>query len=112
MARVHNVQQDVGPADLLQSGAETGHQVVGKLPDESDRIGDAGALTFTQVHLPGQGIERSEEPVLDDDLMLSGKASEYAGLTGVGVADQRSTQHRIPAGAKILAVLFDVLQLE
>ena len=71
MARVDHVEQHVGRAGLLQSGPEARDQVVRQLANEPDRVGDPGALALAQLHLAGQRIERGEQPVLDDDLVLA-----------------------------------------
>ena len=104
MARIHDVEQHVGVARLLERGAEARHEMVRQLPDEPDRIGHPRALTLAQIDLACQRVERREEPVLHDDLVLAGERAEHARLAGVGVAHQRDAQHRIAARAQVLAM--------
>ena len=41
------------------------------------------------VHFAGERVERGEEPVFDEDVVLAGERAQDARLAGVGVAHQR-----------------------
>ena len=76
-----------------------------------DRVGHPRALPLAELHFARQRVERGEEPVLDHDLVLAGERAQHARLAGVGVADERDAQHRIAAGAEVLAMALDALEL-
>jgi len=83
---VHHVQQGVGFGDLLQRGAEGGHQLGGQLLDEADRVGEEGGVAARQADAAGGGVERGEELVLGQHVGL-GDCVEQGGFASVGVAD-------------------------
>ena len=96
LGRVHQVDDQVGPADLLQRRLERLDQVVGQLGDEPDGVGEGGGPPTGQVEAPGRGVEGREQLVLDQD-PGAGEAVEQGRLAGVGVADQRDGRGCRPA---------------
>ena len=111
MACVNYVKQQIGRARFLQCGPEAGHQVVRQFSDEADSVGDPGPLPLTQIHFSGQRIEGGEQAVFHHDFVLAREPSQDARLAGVGVADQRDTQHGIAPRPEVLPVFLDTLEL-
>ena len=60
-------------------------------------------------HLPRGGVERGEEPVLDEHVGAGERVEERA-LAGVGVAHQRGAEVVAPAAALGLALALDALE--
>ncbi len=59
-----------------------------------------------EIDFAGEGIESGEEPVLDEDLVLTREHAQHARLAGVGVADQRHVEQRRASRPEHLAVAF------
>ena len=57
VACVRDVQQEVGFADLFQSGAEGCYELRGQLLDESNGVAEQRPLAIGQRDLPRGGIE-------------------------------------------------------
>src|SRR5512132_1760002 len=84
---VDQVDDQVGPGDLLQGRLERLDQVMGQLGDEPDGVGEGRGPPTGQVEAPGGGVEGREQLVLDQH-PGAGQAVEQGRLAGVGVADQ------------------------
>ena len=89
MAGVHDVEQQIGVTRLLERGAERGDQMVGKLADEPDRVGEQHARVLSQIHLARERVERREQAVLDVDVRAPRHAAQDGGLARVRVAHER-----------------------
>src|SRR4029453_2412818 len=100
---VDQVDDQVGPGDLLEGRLERLDQIVGQLGDEPDGVGEGGRPAARQLQAPGGRIEGREQLVLDQD---SGPRQpvQQGRLAGVGVADQG---HRGDAGP-LAATALDV----
>jgi hypothetical protein len=85
--RVDGVQQHVRRHRLLQRCTERCDEVVGQLADEADGVGDQRLHAGLQLDDARGGIQRGEEPVLDEELRSRQRAQD-GGLAGVGVADE------------------------
>ena len=84
---VHDVQQQVGLPGFLEGCLERRHQGVRQVADEADRVGEQGLAAPLEPPLAGAGVERREEPVLDQH-PRAGQGIHQRALAGVGVADQ------------------------
>jgi hypothetical protein len=74
------VQEEVGLAHFLERGPEARHQVVRKLADEADGVGEHDAMPLPEVYLAREGIERREEAVLDEDILALPDATQDGDL--------------------------------
>ena len=84
--RVDDVDEQVGVGGHLERGLERLDQLVGQLADEADGVGEQHRLAAGQLEPAGGGVERGEEPVLDQHAGV-GEAVQQRRLAGVGVAD-------------------------
>ena len=104
------MRQQLRAARLLERGGERVDELVGKLADEADRVGQ-------QVRPPAQAqrargrVERVEKAVAHADLG-AGQRVQQRRLAGVGVADERDRRQRraLALGALHRARALDVLQ--
>jgi hypothetical protein len=84
---VDHMEEELRLSDLVEGGTEGLDQLVRKLADESDGVGDENGLTPRESQAAGPGIEGREGSALDQDTGI-GQAVEQGGLAGVGVAHQ------------------------
>ena len=84
-AGVDDVDEQVGLGDHLERALERLDQPVGQLADEADRVGQEHGLAAGQREAAGGGVERGEEPVLDEHAGV-GEPVEQRALAGVRVA--------------------------
>ncbi len=103
------MQDDSALNHFLQGGLEGLDELMGKLIDEADRVGDDGAGIVSQVEPPGSGIESREELVFHQ-YGSTGEPVEQGGFARVGVTDQRERKELLPGPAFPLD-LSDLLQL-
>ena len=87
-ARIDDMQQQVGIAQFLKSGAKGGQQFLGQIADESNGIGDDHLPTAWESATGGWSYERLEYPVFCRHMAI-GQHIEQSGFAGVGIADQR-----------------------
>jgi hypothetical protein len=62
------MEHEVSLVRLLERGAERGDEMVRKLADESDRVGEQHRRVLADLHLARQRVERREQAVLDVNL--------------------------------------------
>jgi len=86
IGRVDDLDQDVGPVDLLEGRAERVDQLVRELVDEPDRIGDDRGLAVAELDLAARRIERREELVLGEHVGVRERVEERT-FPRVRVAD-------------------------
>ena len=67
LARVDDVQHEVGQRGLLERRRERVHELVRQLADEADGVGHQERAAL-QLQRAGRRVERVEEPVADADL--------------------------------------------
>ena len=88
------MKQQICQARLLQSGPESIYDLVGKLADEADGVGQ-------EVRAPGYAqhararVERVEEAIAHTHLG-SGEGIQQSALARVGVADKRDARQGRP----------------
>src|SRR2546430_1056206 len=87
MSGVDDVEQEIRSARLLERGAERSDQMVRQLADEADGVGDAEPVPSADIDLAGEGIERREQPILDEDVG-TGERAQDARLSRVGIAHE------------------------
>ena len=91
------MQDQIARQRLLERRAERLDELVGKLADEADRVGQQ-VVAAAGAQQPGGRIERVEQPVADAD-GRAGQRVQKRGLAGVRVAGER---HRRQVGALAL----------
>ena len=64
IGRVHHLDEDVGPVDLLERRPERVDELVRQLVDEADGVGDDRGLAVAELDLARGRVERREELVL------------------------------------------------
>ena len=92
VARVDDVEEQIGVGRLLERRAERGEEILRQIADEADGVGDDDLA----IAVPGPAdlevararVERGEELVLGEDLR-AGERVEQRALAGVRVADDR-----------------------
>jgi len=89
------MDQQVGVDHDVERRTECLDQLMGQLSDEADRVGQEDRLATGKLEAPGRGVERGEEPVLDEHAGIGHSVQERR-LAGVGVAHDC---HRPVAGA-------------
>src|SRR3989442_2392550 len=109
MPRVDHVQQQVRRARFLEGRAERGNEVVRQLADEADGVGETKPVSVADIHLAGQGVERREQAILDEDVVARERAQD-ARLSSVGVAHERRARAGAPSLALVRAVVGYVVQ--
>jgi hypothetical protein len=82
------VEQQGGLADLLEGGVERLHELVRELAYEADRVGHQDGPAPGQLNSPREGIERREEPVLDEHVAAR-DVPQQRRLPRVRVPDER-----------------------
>ncbi len=103
IARVDDVEQQVGVGGLLERRAEGGEQVLRQLADEADGVGDHHLALLGEAQAARARVERGEQLVLGEHVG-AGQRVEQRALAGVGVADDRDHRHAEP-GARAAALL-------
>src|SRR5256886_5269617 len=91
---VDDVYDQVSLADLLQRGAERLDELVRKVPDEPDGVGERVDPPVAGTGPAGGRVEGGEQRVLHQDTG-PGQPVEQAGLAGVGVPGDRHARHRV-----------------
>ena len=86
MRGIEQVDKEVGHDGLLKRGIEGLHQLVGKLPDESNRVCQQEGLLVREIDFTRRRVECCEEGILDQDIRPS-EAAKKRGFSGIGVAD-------------------------
>src|SRR5579884_162504 len=116
--RVHDVQDHVRIADLLQGGPEGGDQVRGQLLDEADGVGGQHLAPAGQAP-PARGRVQSGEQAILGANPGTGERIEQGRLARVGVAHDGDRRHLgalaagpllAPLGAHLFELAFEVLQ--
>ncbi len=103
MGPVHDVQDDVGVADLLERRAERLDELVRQVPHETDGVGervDAAVIGRGAAH---RGIQRREQRILDEDAG-AGERIEQTRLAGVRVPGDRDRRDRVALALGALGV--------
>ena len=93
MAGVHHVEEHIRVRELLEGGAERGHELVGQLADEADGVGEDERRSPVPAHDPRGRIQGDEELIGGGEACPAQPVQQRC-LAGVGVADQR--HHRDP----------------
>jgi len=88
VARIYDVQQQIGLLHLFERGAEGRDERGGQLLDEAHGIGDEDRGAAGQVYAADGGVEGGEELVGDVDFRTA-EGIEQGGLARVGVAHER-----------------------
>ena len=83
--------------------------MVRQLADEPDGVREAEAVAAPDVHLAGEGVERGEQAVLDEDVVAR-QGPQHARLAGVGVADERGGREVAAPLALVGAMVGDFLE--
>ena len=96
MGHVHDVQQDVGLADLLQGRAERLDELVRQGPDEAHGVAEGVGAPVRRLRAPDRGVQGREQRVLHQH-PGAGEPVEQAGLARVGVPGDRDRGHVVPA---------------
>src|SRR3989441_192101 len=96
-------------ARFLDGRAERGNEVVRQLADEADGVGETKPVSVADIHLAGQGVERREQAILDEDVVARERAQD-ARLSSVGVAHERRARAGAPSLALVRAVVGYVVQ--
>ena len=111
IGRVDDLEQDVGPVDLLERRPERVDELVGQLVDETDRVGDDRDLAVAELHLARRRVERREQHVLGLRDLAADERVEQRRLAGVRVADDadRRIQPAVAAARRGRALLADLL---
>ena len=96
----------------VEGGLERLDQLVRQLLDESHRVGQEHGLAAGEVQTARGGVERREQPVLDEDPGV-GQSVQQGGLAGVRVADDGDVAEGGTSTALALgvAMIGDVAQL-
>ena len=87
------MDEEIGHDRLLERGVERLDELVGKLPNEADGVGEQERSAVGEVDLACRRVERGEEGVLHEDVR-PGEATQEGGLARIGVADDRGVRHR------------------
>ena len=95
---VDDVHDEVGERGLLERRLERLDQLVRKLADEADRVGQQVAAAVVAVGA-GRRVERVEEPLPHPD-PGAGERVEEGRLAGVRVAGERDDRERRAAAAR------------
>ena len=111
VGRVDDLDQHVGPVDLLERRPERVDQLVRQLVDEAHGVGHDRRLAVAELDLAAGRIERREQLVLGPRDLGADEAVEQRRLAGVRVADDadRRPQPAIAAAGGRLALLADLL---
>src|SRR6266487_2111759 len=88
VTRVDHMEQQIGILRFLERCPERRHQMVRKLANESDRVGDPIAVAFAHVDLARQRVDRGEQAVLDEHI-LTRERLQKTRLARVRVAHER-----------------------
>ena len=109
---VDDLEQDVGPVDLLEGRPERVDELMGQLVDEADGVGDDRRLAVAQADLAAGRVEGREELVLGPGDLLADERVEQGRLARVRVADDADGRHQAPVaspggGRALLADLVD-----
>ena len=84
---IDDLDQDIGPVDLLERRPERVDELVRELVDEAHRVGDDRGLAVAELHLARRGIERREQLVLGLRDLAADERVQEGRLAGVRVAD-------------------------
>ena len=93
MARVDDVEQEVGVGRLGERRAKRGDEIVRQVADEAHGIGQHDRVGAGHVGAAQRGVERGEQLVGGVGLG-AGEPVEQRRLAGVGVADERHRADR------------------
>src|SRR2546426_11756319 len=83
--------------------------MVRQLADDPDGVREAEAVAAPDVPLAGEGVERGEQAVLDEDVVAR-QGPQHARLAGVGVADERGGREVAAPLALVGAMVGDFLE--
>ena len=108
---VDDLDEDVGPVDLLEGRPERVDELVRELVDEADRVGDDRGLALAEADLAARRVERGEQLVLGPGDLGADERVEQGRLAGVRVADDadRRGEPPIAAAGRRRPVLADLL---
>ena len=87
------MEEHIRVRELLEGGAERGHELVGQLADEADGVGEDERRSPVPAHDPRGRIQGDEELIGGGEACPAQPVQQRC-LAGVGVADQR--HHRDP----------------
>ena len=83
---IYHMEQEVGITEFVQGRAKGADQVLGKVPDKPDRIGDDDLPVVREAQAAAGGVERFKKPVLRGDLAV-GQGVKQRGFSGVRIPD-------------------------
>ena len=111
---VDDLDQHVGPVDLLERRPEGVDELVRQLVDEADGVGHDRRLAVAELDLAAGRIERREQLVLGARHLRADERVEQRRLAGVRVADDADRRPQPPVaaargGLALLADLVDAL---
>ena len=108
---VDDLDQHVGPVDLLEGRPERVDELVRQLVDEAHGVGHDRRLAVAELDLAAGRIERGEQLVLGARHLRADERVEQGRLAGVRVADDADgrPQPAIAAARRGLALLADLL---
>ena len=96
IGRVDDLDEDVGPVDLLERGPERVDQLVRELVDEPDGVGHDRGLAVAELDLARGRVERGEQLVLGARHLAADERVEQRRLAGVRVADDADGRDQPP----------------
>ena len=108
---VDDLDQHVGPVDLLEGRPERVDQLVRELVDEAHRVGHDRGLAVAQLDLARGWIEGREQLVLGPRDLAADEGVEQRRFAGIRVADDADGRHHPPVAPprRRLALLADLL---
>ena len=111
--RIDDMHEKLRLLRLFECRPEGRHQVMGKLADEPDGIGEHHRVAATEIEPAKRRIEGGEQPVLGEDAG-AGQPVEQGRFSGVRVAHQGDHRHpgpgpRAPAEPAAYAHLVEAL---
>ncbi len=111
IGRVDDLDEDVGPVDLLERRPERVDELVRELVDEAHGVGHDRGLPVAELDLAAGGIERGEQLVLGERHLGADEGVEQRRLAGVRVADDADgrPQPAVAAAGRGRALLADLL---
>ena len=88
IARVENVQQQIGLAQLFQRRAKCVDEILRKVGDEADRVGHPNVRARCEIGAPHRRVERRKR-LVGDERVAARQRVEQRRLADVRVSDQR-----------------------
>ena len=74
--------------NLLERGAESGHQRRGQVPDEPHGVREQHRAPTRKDDAPHRRVQRGKKPILREDRSVPGEGLQQGGLSAVRIPDQ------------------------